>query len=125
MTIIEKEQKLRQRNISEHFQVPEGYFESFTTMMMEKLPEQPYQPMKTAQRKESLLLRVAASVATFFVLSISGYALLHSSTHMQKVDSVSATAAVTDNGNDEAYTIDEAAEYSMIDLQDMHELVCE
>lgn len=127
MTIKDKEQKLRQRNISEHFQVPEGYFENFATAMMEKLPEQPFQPLKLNIHRESPLLRIAAAVATFFVLSISGYALLHSSTtHMHEVEGVStASATIVDDGNDDKYTFEEAAEYAMIDLQDMHELISE
>lgn len=112
--------------ITEHFQVPEGYFESFSEMMTNKLSNQPFQPMKLMIHRESPFMRVAAVVSTVFILALSGYTLLNNNSAENAQMEQVATHHISNEGHgDEAYSIDEAAEYAMIDLQDIHELISE
>lgn len=112
--------------ITEHFQVPEGYFESFSEMMANKLSNQPFQPMKLMIHRESPIMRVAAVVSTVFILALSGYTLLNNNSGRNaQIEQVATHHVSNENYGDEAYSIDEAAEYAMIDLQDIHELISE
>lgn len=112
--------------ITEHFQVPEGYFESFSEMMANKLSNQPFQPMKLMIHRESPIMRVAAVVSTVFILALSGYTLLNNNSGGNtQIEQVATHHVSNESYGDEAYSIDEAAEYAMIDLQDIHELISE
>ena len=65
---------MEQTRKTEHFKVPEGYFENFTKQMMAQLPEQVDMPVR---RKTISVLwsRVAVSIAVVLAFTATWYAL--------------------------------------------------
>ena len=65
---------MEQTRKTEHFKVPEGYFENFTKQMMAQLPEQVDMPV----RKKTISVlwsRVAVSIAVVLAFTATWYAL--------------------------------------------------
>ena len=108
-------------DIHEHFTVPEGYFETFTEHMMSVLPQQEFQPMKVAARRQSpWLTRVAASVASLVLAGLATLSL--TSGHASQTAESSSTEPTL---HEQQYTVGEAAEYAMLDRQDIYEMITE
>ncbi|MDE5985738.1 MAG: hypothetical protein K2H16_00440 [Prevotella sp.] len=113
-------------NIKEHFKVPEGYFENLTSQIMANIPEQEpvkVKPSLTAWfRNRSRLPYYAASVAvSLLIVAVVGI------TQMGEHDGYTYFAD-TDAGvsvDQYAYTVDEAAYYTMSDNQDIYEMIAE
>ena len=105
------------------FKVPNGYFDSFAENLMDKLPEQqpvmtPHISMWRKWRKLRLTVAVAASVcAVMFSVMI----FMHNTkpTH-SPLASNHTTKTVTNDSNN---TLDVAADYTMLDNDDIYVLV--
>lgn len=113
---------MKEFDIKEHFTVPEGYFEQFTTQMMDKLPQQDFQPMRVPRRKP-LLPQIAAAAAVVLLLGFSAYTFVFDK-QTDEVNVASVADAET-MSSDDLYSIDEAADYAMIDRQDLYEMITE
>lgn len=108
---------MEQTRKTEHFKVPEGYFENFTKQMMAQLPEQEDMPV----RKKTISVlwsRVAVSIAVVLAFTATWYAL----------ESYNLYEEMADAGNGiygTEYTIDELEEYAMLDHQDIYRIISE
>ena len=108
---------MEQTRKTEHFKVPEGYFENFTKQMMAQLPEQVDMPV----RKKTISVlwsRVAVSIAVVLAFTATWYAL----------ESYNLYEEMADAGNGiygTEYTIDELEEYAMLDHQDIYRIISE
>lgn len=103
----------------EHFQVPEGYFEKFNREIMDKLPEQDFQPMKL-RRKVALWPRIASAAA----VAIAFVAMMFVYSPFSK-ESQTATAEADMHDSNSEFVVDEAAEMAMIDHQGIYEMISE
>lgn len=108
---------MEQTRKTEHFKVPEGYFENFAKQMMAQLPEQVDMPVR---RKTISVLwsRVAVSIAVVLAFTATWYAL----------ESYNLYEEMADAGNGiygTEYTIDELEEYAMLDHQDIYRIISE
>lgn len=105
------------------FKVPNGYFDSFAENLMDKLPEQqpvmtPHISMWRKWRKLRLTVAVAASVCA---VMFSVMTFMHDTkpAHSQLANN-HTTKTVT---SDSYYTLDVAADYTMLDNDDIYALV--
>ena len=95
------------------FKVPEGYFDDFATRMMEMLPEQ---EAKVVEMKPSVWLRWRPYVAAASVCAvIFGAGLFYSNHFAEPAPVYSAAKATAVESN-----IDQAADYVMIDNEDIY-----
>lgn len=123
-TMIAEEKYLEDKyGKKQPFKVPNGYFDSFAENLMDKLPEQqpvmtPHISMWRKWRKLRLTVAVAASVcAVMFSVMI----FMHNTkpTH-SPLASNHTTKTVTNDSNN---TLDVAADYTMLDNDDIYVLV--
>ena len=109
-----EEKYLRQRFGSETpFRVPEGYFSDFSAKMMEQLPETTARtiPMPTSRWHKWRPYVAAASVCAV----IFGAGLFYSNHFAEPAPSYTAAKATAVES-----TIDQAADYVMIDNEDIY-----
>lgn len=125
-TMIAEEKYLEDKyGKKQPFKVPNGYFDSFAENLMDKLPEQqpvmtPHISMWRKWRKLRLTVAVAASVCA---VMFSVMTFMHNTkpTH-SPLASNHTTKTVT---NDSYNTLDVAADYTMLDNDDIYVLVSE
>lgn len=115
---MNEEKYIRTRMGSEnHFQVPEGYFERFTTDLMQKLPEEA-QPMKL--QKPALIYRLRPTL--YAAAACLLVAVFSATIFFNRADSADAdqqmAAGIQDNMSD-AY-FDATANYAMLDNSDIY-----
>lgn len=115
-----------------HFQVPEGYFDSLADQIMARVPqtEEAAQPAEARVvgigqwRKmwQRIPLRRVAAVAGVAVLLGSGtlYALHQSQAQHRALQSQAHVAATVKSAYSEDATIDQMADYAMMDSQDFY-----
>ena len=123
-TMIAEEKYLEDKyGKKQPFKVPNGYFDSFAENLMDKLPEQqpvmtPHISMWRKWRKLRLTVAVAASVCA---VMFSVMTFMHNTkpTH-SPLASNHTTKTVT---NDSYTTLDVAADYTMLDNDDIYVLV--
>ena len=123
-TMIAEEKYLEDKyGKKQPFKVPNGYFDSFADNLMDKLPEQqpvmtPHISMWRKWRKLRLTVAVAASVCA---VMFSVMTFMHNTkpTH-SPLASNHTTKTVT---NDSYNTLDVAADYTMLDNDDIYVLV--
>lgn len=123
-TMIAEEKYLEDKyGKKQPFKVPNGYFDSFAENLMDKLPEQqpvmtPHISMWRKWRKLRLTVAVAASVCA---VMFSVMTFMHNTkpTH-SPLASNHTTKTVT---NDSYNTLDVAADYTMLDNDDIYALV--
>lgn len=123
-TMIAEEKYLEDKyGKKQPFKVPNGYFDSFAENLMDKLPEQqpamtPHISMWRKWRKLRLTVAVAASVCA---VMFSVMTFMHNTkpTH-SPLASNHTTKTVT---NDSYNTLDVAADYTMLDNDDIYVLV--
>lgn len=108
------EERVGRRN---PYQVPEGYFEAFTSQLMQQLPERPAKARQVRMRRP--LYIAAACIAALF---ISGAAWLFMS-QSEAQPQAPAQLAVQQEVVEES--IDEAADYMMLDNHDIYALLSE
>ena len=102
------------------FKVPNGYFDSFADSLMDKLPEQqpvmtPHISMWRKWHKLRLTVAVAASVCA---VMFSVMTFMHDTkpAHSQLANNHTTKAVTSDSYN----TLDVAADYTMLDNDDMY-----
>ena len=112
-------------NIKEHFKVPEGYFENLTSQIMANIPEQ--EPVEVKPRllawswNRSRMPHYAASVAvSLLIVAVVGITHMGQDSHTYVAETDAGASA-----DQYAYTIDEAAYYTMSDNQDIYEMIAE
>lgn len=123
-TMIAEEKYLEDKyGKKQPFKVPNGYFDSFAENLMDKLPEQqpvmtPHISMWRKWRKLRLTVAVAASVCA---VMFSVMTFMHNTkpTHSPLANN-HTTKTVT---NDSYNTLDVAADYTMLDNDDIYALV--
>lgn len=123
-TMIAEEKYLEDKyGKKQPFKVPNGYFDSFAENLMDKLPEQqpvmtPHISMWRKWRKLRLTVAVAASVCA---VMFSVMTFMHNTkpTH-SPLASNHTTKTVT---NDSYNTLDVAADYTMLDNDDIYVLI--
>lgn len=112
--------------VKEHFNVPEGYFETFTEQMMAKLPEQPYQPIKVGKAHRIWYVFNAAAAAVVLALVCVSAVMWHLKVEEPQTAASSESYVLdinpTANGT---YTVEDAADCAMIDRLTMYEMITE
>ena len=106
---------IRRLDIDEHFIIPEGYIDSFCEEIMGKLPEQPYQPRNIKQRKRKHPYYAAAAAIATLIITIGTVSFFNNNAS----NSEEETAAT------ESYSVEDAADYAMIDRMKMYEMITE
>lgn len=118
------EQKFGREN---HFTVPEGYFDDFTSQLMQKLPEDPNQGARIVTMTPSPWRRyhaaiVAAASVCAAIFSVGIY--FHSAESRPQKASVAASQQVGVR-NASYSTVDAMAEYTMLDTEDMYAYIAD
>lgn len=107
----------------EPFKVPDGYFDDFTSKLMERLPERPEHqlavtPLRSRQTRLWRFLSVAAALVCAMVMGATLYLGIYK-TH--------DTTSVALNSHDETKAIygdfDQMADYTMADNEDFYAYV--
>lgn len=101
------------------FRVPEGYFDTFTEQMMARIPQQEAQIVEIRQPRHRLrpfLLAAASVCVAIFTVGI----YLHD-THNGGQET--ATIAGVQSSSSAYSAIDQAADYTMMDNEDMYAYV--
>lgn len=119
------EQKFGREN---HFTVPEGYFDDFTSQLMQKLPEDPMQGARIVTMKASPLQRyhaamIAAASVCAVIFSVGIY--FHS---VDRQPQKAPVAQAQQAGHDAAYSntnVEAMAEYTMLDTEDMYSYIAD
>lgn len=101
---------------TEPFKMPEGYLDNFAQNLMAMIPEQP-QPMAVQRRRSLVPWYSAAAVALLLGLSSVVYFQMSAG----RTDNV---AGVNDSSRP-LYSVDDIADYAMLDHQDIYEIVSE
>ena len=101
------EERVGRRN---PYQVPEGYFDAFTSQLMQQLPERPAKARQVRMRRP--LYIAAACIAALFIMS-----------QPEAQPQAPAQLAVQQETVEES--IDEAADYMMLDNHDIYALLSE
>lgn len=102
-----------------HFRVPDGYFDQLTASVMSRLPEQEQQPKqlrsypRTPVPSYPRILLYAAAVVAVAIVCVSVYFNRYVAPR-EAEEPVTAAATVSDS------YIDEAADYMMMDHQDIY-----
>ena len=116
--MIEEEKILKEQiGTKNPFKVPEGYFDNFADMMMERIKEQPMAPICTIEmpfyRKAPFWLS-AAAVA--LVLGVSGLFYLNNDANtIDESELIASQESITGD-----MYFDEAADYVMLDNTDIY-----
>lgn len=113
----------RKLDIQEHFIVPEGYFDNITEQIMDKLPEQDFQPMKI-QRRKAYLPKVSAAAAAVMLLLIATTSIFLKQQSATDSNSQVSDIAEIDPVNGR-YTVEDAADCAMIDKLTIYEMITE
>lgn len=105
-----------------HFRVPDNYFSTFHERIMKRVEEEcPYTKRKTPVRRIRLIACVAACTAAVLVLLGT---LLPGFGSAQK-DKVQVLAASTDDAEQENCFMDQAADYMMLDNDDLYAYIAD
>lgn len=125
-TMIAEEKYLEDKyGKKQPFKVPNGYFDSFADSLMDKLPEQ--QPVMTPHisiwRKWHKLRLTVAVAASVCAVMFSVMTFMHDTkpAHSQLANNHTTKAVTSDSYN----TLDVAADYTMLDNDDIYVLVSE
>lgn len=107
-----------------HFKVPEGYFEHFTEQLMSQIPAEEAKVIEMQPRwwKRISVRKVAAAVAVVLLLGGGGLYWAHLGSRNSNAITVSQNASVQEgNASSASYgTFEEVADYAMIDNQDIY-----
>lgn len=102
----------------EHFRVPEGYFDDFTSRLMANLPEQEAKivEMRPQRRAKLRVISIAAASVCAVMLSLGTYLGVNRHDSRQ-IPSASVSIA---DAQRESATVDAMANYTMLDNEDMY-----
>jgi hypothetical protein len=115
--MISEEQYLRNHvGKANPFRVPEGYFDNFTSQLMEKLPEKPASEHIRTVEPPTLLLRLRPllAVAACLLVAILTVALYFNKPESSEEQLMAAQETMTDT------YFDEATDYAMVDNYDIY-----
>mgnify|MGYP006988864276 CR=1 FL=1 len=114
---MNKEEQILKRRFGNknHFTVPEGYFQQFNTRLMGQLPEREARVISVSPWKRLRPTLLAAACISGILLSAGIYR--HATVQEQKADLM----AQTEGQN--YYDIDEAADYLMLDNDDIYAML--
>ena len=118
-----EEKKLEQRfGKQSPFLVPEGYFDDFTSRLMEQLPERKAKKIKLPpgiwRKYRPAMLVAACSCAAIFGVSV----YLHTGNTNEKQMASEHIIKMQAKSSDEGF-IEQAADYSMLDNDDIYAYV--
>lgn len=95
------------------FRVPDGYFDSFTENLMEKLPAQSV-PLKVQRRPVVRAWMYAAASLVAVVFTFSAYFLFSQDSQATSTTAQTVAPVVADT------YVDEAVDYAMVDNHDIY-----
>lgn len=100
------------------FTVPEGFFDSFAEKMMQQLPETECAKPVVGEKRPSIIkrLRPYAIAASLTLLLVSAATILYNRQNEQPAQ----LAATPTAQQSQEYTIDQIADYAMLDNQDFY-----
>ena len=100
------------------FTVPEGFFDSFAEKMMQQLPETECAKPVVDEKRPSIIkrLRPYAIAASLTLLLVSAATILYNRPNEQPAQ----LAATPTAQQSQEYTIDQIADYAMLDNQDFY-----
>ena len=103
-----------------HFKVPEGYFDTLASQIMAKIDEEgaaPEIPVKVTKAKTVWLrpLLYAAACGCALFVSVASYMSYEDKSVAAPAEKIAAVQQTFDD-----YAFDEAADYAMIDNQDIY-----
>lgn len=100
------------------FTVPEGFFDSFAEKMMQQLPEIECAKPVVDEKRPSIIkrLRPYAIAASLTLLLVSAATILYNRQNEQPAQ----LAATPTAQQSQEYTIDQIADYAMLDNQDFY-----
>lgn len=102
------------------FRVPDGYFDSFTSLMMDKLPSQEEVKVVPMRRFHSAAWRTIVSVAACFCVAVFGLTLYYEMSLKDERSQEHATMA-SNYHKTATYTYeDEVVDYAMMDNTDIY-----
>jgi hypothetical protein len=118
--IMDKEGKIRSKvGDGNPFRVPEGYFDSFASQLMDKLPERKSsmveQPRSLLSVKRPLMYAAACLFAAVFSVAVYFVKIAPAGEHVQQ----HTTAMHIQKSAIDAY-MDEVADYAMVDNTDIY-----
>ena len=101
------------------FRVPEGFFDNFAEQMMQQLPEAQTVEMTIEKSRKGVWarLRPMAIAASAALLMAVGATMLWNNNSEEKA---AALAAYPTTQQSQDYTIDQMADYAMLDNQDFY-----
>ena len=101
------------------FRVPEGFFDNFAEQMMQQLPEAQTVEMTVEKSRKGVWarLRPMAIAASAALLMAVGATMLWNNNSEEKA---AALAAYPTTQQSQDYTIDQMADYAMLDNQDFY-----
>lgn len=100
------------------FTVPDGYFSSFTSRMMEQLPEHEPVELKPRTARPHILLRRILYAAACLCVAVSGVAVYWTESGRQQADTAHPRQAVQAAASD-SY-VEQVADYTMMDNSDIY-----
>lgn len=126
---MNKEEKIIEQSFGRenHFRVPDGYFDDFTSKLMQQLPEDPAMGARLVAMKPSIwrryhtaMIAVASVCAAIFSVGVYFHA------EKAQPSSVSVAATGQTATTHAAYgTADAMAEYTMLDTEDMYAYIAD
>lgn len=118
--MIKEEYKLKQTFGNEnHFTVPDGYFDSFTSKLMEQLPEREARVIHMQSWWQKTALRKVAA-------AVCGVLVIGTGTGLYLNQQAQKEIAVKENSSQHTYTpssdatFNEVADYTMLDNQSIY-----
>lgn len=102
----------------EHFRVPEGYFDDFTSRLMANLPEQEAKIVEMCPQRRAKLRVISIAAASVCAVMLSLGTYLGVNRHdSRQIPSASVSIA---DAQRESATVDAMANYTMLDNEDMY-----
>ena len=115
---------------SNHFEVPEGYFDNLTQQIMDKLPEQEAHIIEMPKMSTGMPLWLRstfqkAAAVVVAVVVVSGGILIGlrhggSTTHVHVAQQAKMQGGNHNVGSSDEETFDQMADYTMMDSQDIY-----
>lgn len=102
------------------FRVPEGYFDSFASMMMDKLPSQEEAKVVPMRRRRMTVSRMLVSAAACFCVAVFGLTLYYGKSLFEKQPQSSETIVSNYHKSTADTYEDEVVDYAMMDNMDIY-----
>lgn len=102
------------------FRVPDGYFDSFTSMMMDKLPSQEEAKVVPMRRRRMTVSRTIVSAAACFCVAVFGLTLYYGKSLSEKQPQPSETIVSSYHKSTADTYEDEVVDYAMMDNMDIY-----